>query len=60
MARRSLSGLGLAVGPRANRPAMEKAERVGTGWMAVSKSNHFGAGEYDPPQALPRGLIGRR
>ncbi|HEX2079689.1 MAG TPA: Ldh family oxidoreductase [Longimicrobium sp.] len=52
------NGLGLVVGPRANRMAMEKAERVGTGWVAVRNSNHFGAGEYYPLQALPRGLIG--
>jgi L-2-hydroxycarboxylate dehydrogenase (NAD+) len=52
------NGLGLVVGPRANLMALEKAERVGTGWVAVSNSNHFGAGEYYPLQALPRGLIG--
>jgi L-2-hydroxycarboxylate dehydrogenase (NAD+) len=52
------NGLGLVVGPRANETAMEKAERVGTGWVAVRNSNHFGAGEYYPLQALPRGLIG--
>jgi L-2-hydroxycarboxylate dehydrogenase (NAD+) len=52
------NGLGLVVGPRANRMAMEKAERVGSGWVAVRNSNHFGAGEYYPLQALPRGLIG--
>ncbi len=52
------NGLGLVVGPRANRMTMEKAERVGTGWVAVCNSNHFGAGEYYPLQALARGLIG--
>lgn len=52
------NGLGLVVGPRANQMAMEKAERVGTGWVAVCNGNHFGAGEYYPLQALPRGLIG--
>ncbi|HEX6747859.1 MAG TPA: Ldh family oxidoreductase [Longimicrobium sp.] len=52
------NGLGLVVGPRANELAMEKAERVGTGWVAVGNSNHFGAGEYYPLQALPRGLVG--
>ncbi|HSU17564.1 Ldh family oxidoreductase [Longimicrobium sp.] len=51
------NGLGLVVGPRANEMAMEKAERVGTGWVAVRNSNHFGAGEYYPLQGLPRGLI---
>jgi L-2-hydroxycarboxylate dehydrogenase (NAD+) len=51
------NGLGLVVGPRANRLAMEKAERVGTGWVAVRNSNHFGAGGYYPLQGLPRELI---
>ena len=52
------NGLGLVVGPRANGMALEKAERVGTGWVVVRNSNHFGAGEYYPLQALRRGLIG--
>jgi L-2-hydroxycarboxylate dehydrogenase (NAD+) len=52
------NGLGLVVGPWANALAMEKGEAVGTGWVAVRNSNHFGAGEYYPLQALPRGLIG--
>lgn len=51
------NGLGLVVGPRANRIAMEKAEAVGTGSVAVRNSNHFGIGEYYPLQGLPRDLI---
>jgi L-2-hydroxycarboxylate dehydrogenase (NAD+) len=51
------NGLGLVVGPRANELAMEKAEAVGTGWVAVRNSNHFGAGAYYPLQGLPRELI---
>jgi len=51
------NGLGLVVGPRANRMAMDKAEAVGSGWVAVRNSNHFGAGEYYPLQGLPRELI---
>lgn len=51
------NGLGLVVGPRANLLAMEKAEAVGSGWVAVRNSNHFGAGMYYPLQGLPRGLI---
>jgi L-2-hydroxycarboxylate dehydrogenase (NAD+) len=51
------NGLGLVVGPRANALAMEKAERVGTGWVAVRNSNHFGAGEFYPLQGLARELI---
>lgn len=51
------NGLGLVVGPKANRMAMEKAEAVGTGWVAVRNSNHFGAGGYYPLQGLDRDLI---
>ena len=51
------NGLGLVVGPRANLLAMEKAETVGTGWVAVRNSNHFGAGAYYALQGLPRELI---
>jgi LDH2 family malate/lactate/ureidoglycolate dehydrogenase len=51
------NGLGLVVGPRANLMAMDKAEAVGSGWVAVRNSNHFGAGEYYPLQGLPRELI---
>ena len=51
------NGLGLVVGPRANLLAMEKADAVGTGWVAVRDSNHFGAGAYYALQGLPRELI---
>ncbi len=51
------NGLGLVVGPRANAVAMDKAEAVGSGSVAVGNSNHFGIGEYYPLQGLPRDLI---
>lgn len=51
------NGLGLVVGPRANAIAMDKADAVGTGSVAVSNSNHFGIGEYYPLQGLPRDII---
>ncbi len=52
------NGLGLVVGPRANRIAMDKAEAVGSGWVSVCNTNHFGIAGYYPLQALERGLIG--
>ena len=52
------NGLGLVVGPKANDIAMEKAEAVGTGWVSVCNSNHFGIAGYYPMQALPRDMIG--
>jgi LDH2 family malate/lactate/ureidoglycolate dehydrogenase len=52
------NGLGLVVGPKANAIALDKAESVGSGWVSVRNSNHFGIAGYYPLQALKRGLIG--
>ncbi len=52
------NGLGLVVGPWANRVAMEKAEAVGSAWVGVCNTTHFGIAGYYPLQALGRGLIG--
>jgi len=52
------NGLGLVVGPKANEIAMDKAVGAGTGWVAVSNTNHYGIAGYYPLRALERGLIG--
>ncbi len=52
------NGLGLVVGPRANDIAMDKAEAVGTGWVSVRNTNHYGIAAYYPLRALERGMIG--
>ena len=52
------NGLGLVVGPRANRMAMEMAEQAGSGWVSVSNTNHFGIAGYYVLEALARDLIG--
>lgn len=52
------SGLGLVVGPQAMEIAMEKARKVGTGWVAVKNSNHFGIAGYHAMKALPYDMIG--
>lgn len=52
------NGLGLVVGPKANNIAMEKAEEVGSGWVSVCNTNHYGIAGYYPLQALKRDLIG--
>lgn len=52
------NGLGLVVGSKANEIAMEKAEFVGTGWVSVYNSTHFGIAGYYPFKALNRDLIG--
>lgn len=52
------SGLGLVVGPKAMEIAMEKAQQVGTGWVAVRNSNHFGIAGYHAMKGLARDMIG--
>ncbi len=52
------NGLGLVVGPAANRIAMDKADAAGTGWVSVRNTNHYGIAGYYPLRALERGLIG--
>ncbi|MBN1543666.1 Ldh family oxidoreductase [candidate division KSB1 bacterium] len=52
------NGLGLVVGPKANRIAMEKALSCGSGWVSVCNTNHFGIAGYYVLQALKHDLIG--
>jgi LDH2 family malate/lactate/ureidoglycolate dehydrogenase len=52
------NGLGLVIGPKANEIAMEKADRVGTGWVSVCHTNHYGIAGYYVLRALERDLIG--
>ena len=51
-------GLGLIVAPRAMEIAMEKAKQVGTGWVSVKNSNHFGIAGYHAMMALEQDMIG--
>jgi LDH2 family malate/lactate/ureidoglycolate dehydrogenase len=52
------NGLGLVVGPKANRIAMDKALASGSGWVSVRHTNHFGIAGYYVLQALKHDLIG--
>lgn len=52
------SGLGLVVAPAAMEAAIEKARNVGTGWVAVRNSNHYGIAGYHAMQALQHDMIG--
>lgn len=52
------NGLGLVVGPRANRIAMEKALACGSGWVSVCNTNHFGIAGYYVLESVKRDLIG--
>ncbi len=51
-------GLGLVVGPYAMKTAIEKAKKVGTGWVAVKNSNHYGIAGYHAMTALEEDCIG--
>ncbi len=52
------SGLGLVVAPYAMRIAIEKAKNVGTGWVSVQNSNHFGIAAHHAMMALEHDMIG--
>jgi L-2-hydroxycarboxylate dehydrogenase (NAD+) len=52
------SGLGLVVAPYAMQVAIDKAKLVGTGWVSVSNSNHFGIAGYHAMMALQHDMIG--
>lgn len=52
------SGLGLVVAPFAMQVAIEKAKNVGTGWVSVQNSNHFGIAGYHAMMALEYEMIG--
>lgn len=52
------SGLGLVVAPFAMKVAIEKADKVGTGWVSVRNSNHFGIAGYHAMMALEKDMIG--
>ncbi len=52
------AGLGLVVAPFAMKAAMEKARAVGTGWVSVGNSNHFGIAGYHAMLALEEDMIG--
>ena len=52
------SGLGLVVAPFAMKIAIEKAKNVGTGWVSVQNSNHFGIAGIHAMMALEHDMIG--
>jgi L-2-hydroxycarboxylate dehydrogenase (NAD+) len=51
-------GLGLVVAPAAMQIAIDKAKNVGTGWVSVKNSNHFGIAGYHAMMALEHDMIG--
>jgi L-2-hydroxycarboxylate dehydrogenase (NAD+) len=46
------------VAPYAMQVAIDKAARVGTGWVSVRNSNHFGIAGYHAMMALQHDMIG--
>jgi LDH2 family malate/lactate/ureidoglycolate dehydrogenase len=52
------SGLGLVVAPFAMQVAIDKARNVGTGWVSVQNSNHFGIAGYHALRAVNEDMIG--
>ncbi|WP_299822883.1 Ldh family oxidoreductase [uncultured Pontibacter sp.] len=51
-------GLGLVVAPQAMKIAIAKAAQVGTGWVSVKNSNHFGIAGIHAMEALASDMIG--
>ncbi len=51
-------GLGLVVAPAAMQVAIDKARNVGTGWVSVKNSNHFGIAGFHAMMALESDMIG--
>lgn len=52
------AGLGLVVGPKAMEMAIQKAKDVGSGWISVQNSNHFGIAGYHAMMAMEADCIG--
>ncbi|RYY54580.1 MAG: Ldh family oxidoreductase [Chitinophagaceae bacterium] len=52
------SGLGLVVAPFAMKVAMDKARQVGTGWVSVQNSNHFGIAAQHAMMGLQEDMMG--
>lgn len=51
-------GLGLVVARKAMEIAIAKADAVGTGWVSVQNSNHFGIAAVHAMMALEKDMIG--
>jgi LDH2 family malate/lactate/ureidoglycolate dehydrogenase len=52
------AGLGLVVAPKAMEIAIDKAKAVGTGWVSVKNSNHYGIAGYHSMMAIEHDMIG--
>lgn len=52
------AGLGLVVAPKAMEIAIEKAKNVGSGWISIKNSNHYGIAGYHAMMALEHDMVG--
>lgn len=52
------AGLGLIIAPFAMAVAIRKAAEVGSGWVSVQNSSHFGIAGVHAMMALPHDMIG--
>ncbi|MEO6637698.1 MAG: Ldh family oxidoreductase, partial [Ginsengibacter sp.] len=52
------AGLGLVVAPYAMQVAIDKAKQVGSGWVSVKNSNHYGIAGVHAMMALKHDMIG--
>src|SRR5581483_2647347 len=52
------AGLWSVVTPFAMKVAIEKAEKLGSGWVSVRNSNHFGIAGYHALMAVEKDMIG--
>jgi len=52
------AALGLVAAPFAMHIAIDKAKNVGTGWVCVNNSNHFGIAGFHAMMALENDMIG--
>lgn len=52
------AGLGLVIAQKAMDIAIAKAQLVGTGWVAIQNSNHFGIAAFHAMKALEHDMIG--
>jgi LDH2 family malate/lactate/ureidoglycolate dehydrogenase len=52
------NGMGMVVGHRAMRLAIQKARQYGLGAVAVRNSSHYGVAGYYPMMAVREGLVG--
>lgn len=50
--------IGMVAATRSMEVAIEKAEKVGTGWVSTCGSNHFGIAGYYAMMALEKDMIG--